>query len=141
MDIGSFLGVKRPEPGADHPPPSRAEVEGRVELYNCSPSVPSWPVLGRPFTFIVIYYVRFLVTVLNIEYICFFSKQTNKMHVLYVYILQSFCATLHVSKDYFVNHQEFINLLYLQLCTNHVETLKQLLLIYIDKCKVKMNEV
>jgi len=26
-------GVKRPECGADHPPPSRAKSEGRVELY------------------------------------------------------------------------------------------------------------
>ena len=26
--------------------PSSAEVEGRVELYSCSPSGPSWPVLG-----------------------------------------------------------------------------------------------
>ena len=26
-----------------------AEVEGRVELYICPPSGPSWPVLGRTF--------------------------------------------------------------------------------------------
>ena len=48
MGTGSFLRVKRPGRGADHPPPSRAEVEGRVELYLYSPSGPSWPVLGRP---------------------------------------------------------------------------------------------
>ena len=47
MGIGSFPGVKRPGRGVDHPPPSSAEVEGRVELYICSPSGPSWPVLGR----------------------------------------------------------------------------------------------
>jgi len=40
----SFPGVKRPGHGVDHPPPSNAEVEGRVELF--SPSGPSWPVLG-----------------------------------------------------------------------------------------------
>ena len=43
---GSFPGVKRPGRGVDHPPPSRAEVEGRVELYIYSPSGPSWPVVG-----------------------------------------------------------------------------------------------
>ena len=49
MGTGSFLGVKRPVRGADHPPPSSAEVEGRVELYLYSPSGPSWPVIGRTF--------------------------------------------------------------------------------------------
>ena len=33
MGTGSFPGVKRPGRGVDHPPPSSAEVEGRVELY------------------------------------------------------------------------------------------------------------
>ena len=42
-----FPGVKRPGRGADHP--SSTEVEGRVELYICSPSGSSWPVLGRTF--------------------------------------------------------------------------------------------
>ena len=44
MGTGSFPGVKRPGRGVDHPPPSSAEVEGRVELYLCSPSGSSWPV-------------------------------------------------------------------------------------------------
>ena len=48
MGTGSFLGVKRPGRGADHPPPSSAEVEGRAELYLYSPSGPSWPVIGWP---------------------------------------------------------------------------------------------
>ena len=47
MGTGSFPGVKRPGRGVDHPPPSSAEVEGRVHLYICSPSRPSWPVIGR----------------------------------------------------------------------------------------------
>ena len=47
MGTGSFPGVKRPGCGVDHPPPSSAEVEGRVELYIFSPSGPSQPVLGR----------------------------------------------------------------------------------------------
>ena len=32
MGTESFPGVQRPGRGVDHPPPSRAEVEGRVEL-------------------------------------------------------------------------------------------------------------
>ena len=52
---GLSRGVKRPGRGVDHPPPSSADVEGRVELYICSPSGPSWPVLGRTlsFTFLI----------------------------------------------------------------------------------------
>ena len=47
---GLFWGVKRPGRGADHPPLSRAEVEGRVELYIWSTSGPSWLVLRWTFT-------------------------------------------------------------------------------------------
>ena len=47
MGTGSFPGVKRPERGVDHPPPSSAEVKERVELYFHPPYGPSWPVLGR----------------------------------------------------------------------------------------------
>jgi hypothetical protein len=36
-----------------------------------------------------------------------------------MYLFYILNATLHVSNDYFIHHQEFINLLYLQLCTNH----------------------
>ena len=46
VGTGCLPGVKRPVRGADHPPPSSAEVEGRVELYICSTSGPSWPVIG-----------------------------------------------------------------------------------------------
>ena len=42
MGTGSLPGAKRPGRGVDHPPPSSAEVEGRVELYIYSPSGPSW---------------------------------------------------------------------------------------------------
>jgi hypothetical protein len=42
----SFLGVKWPGRGIDHPPPSRAEVKERVELYLYSPSGLLWPVIG-----------------------------------------------------------------------------------------------
>jgi hypothetical protein len=43
----SFPGVKLPEYGVNHPPPSNAEIKERVELYLYSPCGPSWPVLGR----------------------------------------------------------------------------------------------
>ena len=46
MGSGSFLGVKRPRRDVNHPHPSSAKVEERVELYLFSPSRPSWSVLG-----------------------------------------------------------------------------------------------
>jgi hypothetical protein len=46
MVTRSFLGVKWPRHGVDHPPPSSTEVKERLELYLYSPSGPSWPVLG-----------------------------------------------------------------------------------------------
>jgi len=46
MGIRSFLGVKQPGHGIDHPPPSSADVKESVALYLYSPSGPLWPVLG-----------------------------------------------------------------------------------------------
>jgi hypothetical protein len=46
MGTGSYPGVKLPGCGVDHPPPSSAKVKERVELYLCSTSGPSWPVIG-----------------------------------------------------------------------------------------------
>jgi hypothetical protein len=46
MGPGTFPEVKRPGRGIDHPPPSRSEVKGGVDLYLYSPSEPSWSVLG-----------------------------------------------------------------------------------------------
>jgi len=46
MGTGTFPGVKRPGRGVDHPPPSSAEVKGKVELYLYSTSGPWWPVIG-----------------------------------------------------------------------------------------------
>ena len=51
VGTGSFPGVKWPGRSVDRPPPSSAEVEGRVELYIYSPSGPPWPVLGRTLIF------------------------------------------------------------------------------------------
>jgi hypothetical protein len=53
-------GVKRPGHGINHPPPSSVEVKERVELYLYSPSGPSWPLLGRTFTFVIAFYTACL---------------------------------------------------------------------------------
>jgi hypothetical protein len=45
MGTVEFPRVKGTGRGADHPLPSSAEVEERLELYLYSPSGPSWPVL------------------------------------------------------------------------------------------------
>jgi len=42
----SFLGIKRPGLGVDHPPTSSAEVKERVELYLYSPFGNWWSALG-----------------------------------------------------------------------------------------------
>jgi hypothetical protein len=46
VGTGSFPGLNRPGCGIDHPPPSSAKVEERVELYLYSTSGPSLSVLG-----------------------------------------------------------------------------------------------
>jgi len=46
MGTGSLPGVKRPERDVDHPLPSNAKIKENVEPYLCSPSGPSWPVVG-----------------------------------------------------------------------------------------------
>jgi hypothetical protein len=48
MGTGSFLGVKLPGRGVDHPLPSSAEIEGSEELYIC----PLW-------AFVACYMVNF----------------------------------------------------------------------------------
>jgi len=46
MGTGSFLRVKWPGRGVDHPPLTSAEVKERVELYLYSPAGALWPVIG-----------------------------------------------------------------------------------------------
>ena len=60
MGNGSFPGVKRPERGAIHPPTSKCRGHERVGLYLYSPSGPSWPVIGRTFTFTLPIFSPFL---------------------------------------------------------------------------------
>ena len=67
----SFPGVKQPGRGIDHPTPSSAEIKERVELYLYFPSRPSWPVLGRNFTF------TFTARKRNLLFVHPYSGQTN----------------------------------------------------------------
>jgi len=46
IGTGSLPELERPGRDVDHPHPSSADVKERVELYLCSPSGPSWPILG-----------------------------------------------------------------------------------------------
>ena len=46
IGTGSFPGLKRPERGVDHPPPTSTEVQEEEEIYLYSPFGPSWTVLG-----------------------------------------------------------------------------------------------
>jgi len=39
-------GVNQQGCGVDHPPQSSAKIKEREELYLCSLSGPSWPILG-----------------------------------------------------------------------------------------------
>jgi len=47
----SFPGVKRPWRGADHPPPSSAEVKKNYSCISTHPSGPSWQVTGLTLPF------------------------------------------------------------------------------------------
>jgi hypothetical protein len=46
VGTGSFPGVKRLGRGADHPPPSSAEVENEESYTSFPPPGPWWPVMG-----------------------------------------------------------------------------------------------
>ena len=71
MGTGSFLGVKRPGSGSDHPPPSSAEVkEGDLYLY--STSGPSWPVIGWTLSFLFL---------LTNQRFCIVSNTCTYIHV------------------------------------------------------------
>ena len=54
MGTGSFPEAKRPERGADHPPPSKCPGQERVGLYLYSPFGPSWPVIGAPLLYFIL---------------------------------------------------------------------------------------
>jgi hypothetical protein len=66
-----FPGVKRPERGVNNVPQSSAEVKERAELYFCTPSGPSWPVIGwtLPLTYEISHSLYF---VLHVHIVVFF---------------------------------------------------------------------
>ena len=71
MGTGSFLGVKRPGRGTDHPLPSSAEIKEREELNLNSPSGPSWPVLGWNSHFTAAKFQDIYILVL-LQFVCFY---------------------------------------------------------------------
>jgi hypothetical protein len=52
MGTGSYPGVKRSGHGADHPPPSSAEIENE-QSYTSTPPLGTWWPLNITFTFTV----------------------------------------------------------------------------------------
>jgi hypothetical protein len=74
---GDKAGGGRGARGLNHPPPSKAEVKGRIELYLYSPSGPSWPIIGRtlPLPYLVLVYVaNFLKQSESCEVFFFFAS-------------------------------------------------------------------
>ena len=90
---GSLPGVKRPGGGADYPPPSKCRGHERVGLHLYSPSRPSWPVIGRTFTFT--FYNRERPNMLRVEdrgsefirnhsnHLCGATKQVKANHLYF----------------------------------------------------------
>jgi hypothetical protein len=56
MGTWSFSGVKRPGRGADHPPPSSAEVKNEWSYTSTPPLGPWRPVIG-PLPYLLILYI------------------------------------------------------------------------------------
>jgi hypothetical protein len=54
----SFRGVNRPESGANHAPPSKAEVKERVELYLHCPLQPSTACSRAKFSLFILQFTR-----------------------------------------------------------------------------------
>jgi hypothetical protein len=85
MGTGSYPGVKRPGRGIDHPAPSSAEVEGKVELYTYSLSGPSWPVIGwtLPFPYLCLF-------IKGYQFVTFYCSYLNVEPVFWKYVLLFF---------------------------------------------------
>ena len=102
---GLSRGVKRPGRGVDHPPPSSADVEGRVELYIYSPCGPSWPVIGWPLPY------------------CFLRSQFRiSSHNEYLYFASWTTISFSNCTQLFPSPRQHLKILYLS-CTNMYRSL------------------
>ena len=85
MGTGSYLWVKRPGRGADHPPQSKYRGDESAGLYLYSSSGPQWTVKGKP-------------SPLHLLYIYPTFEPNVVMHFLFPlsvsYITKSHCSTL-----------------------------------------------
>ena len=106
MGTESFPGVKRPGRGAEPPPPSSAEVEGSVELYVCSPSGSSWPVLGRTLPLLMSNFLNILTQKHNnssswvyMATLSFFLSKDERRQFSETRLLCSFLKTLQRTKS------------------------------------------
>ena len=84
MGTESFPGVKRQGLGVDHPPPSTAEVEERVQLCLYSPSGPSCPVLGRTLPLpLALLLLLLILLAFNVRVKCCLDRQSlNRFEIL-----------------------------------------------------------
>ena len=96
MRPGSFPGVKRPGRGVDHPPPSNTEVAGRVELYICSPSGPSWPATGRTLPLHLLLYLPYFST----------TSQSIYNFILIFFVRTLFRLSMKLRHVQFINRQK-----------------------------------
>jgi hypothetical protein len=97
-------GLKQPASGADHTSTSSVEVKERVELYLCSPSSPSWPVIEGNLALI---YKFLMVACLRVEVLKKYEKKrTVEIKVSNETFHKSFCNnfTVRIPTLLFLTH-------------------------------------
>ena len=112
MGTGSFPEVKRPGRRADHPPPYKAEVKGKVEVYLFHHPGPSWPALGWYLLSPVKSTIASLVTdcihrrgvvitnVLKPEYICvLLTQQRLRFNCCLIMLVTNFELLLSINQN------------------------------------------
>jgi hypothetical protein len=87
MSTGSFLWVKRPGHGIDHPPPSSTKIKENVELYIYSPSCALMAGYRANFTlpFYLTRYQGFLLHINNYSFLSHFQDVIfMNLHAYYI---------------------------------------------------------